>query len=163
MAHRVISLRCGELSAFGGIVQGYLKAKRLGGREVDNQIEFRGLLYWKLGGLGSAQYLIYQVGGAPPHARPVWSIGYQAARQRWQPCGRDRTAAGTSSESRLQNRIDECALDRDSCRPCRPFSTKVTFQKKRLGLNPFPTTPLFCKLTFKKVCKVCKVCKRPIT
>jgi len=40
-------------------LQGHLKAERLGRREVDNQIEFSWLLYWKLRGLGPAQYLIY--------------------------------------------------------------------------------------------------------
>jgi hypothetical protein len=40
-------------------LQGQLKAERLGCREVDNQIEFSWLLYRKLRGLGSAQYLIH--------------------------------------------------------------------------------------------------------
>jgi hypothetical protein len=40
-------------------LQGHLKAERFGCREVDNQIEFSWLLYRKLAGLGSAQYLIH--------------------------------------------------------------------------------------------------------
>ena len=40
-------------------LQGHLKAERFGCREVDNQIEFSWLLYRKLRGLGSAQYLIH--------------------------------------------------------------------------------------------------------
>jgi hypothetical protein len=40
-------------------LQGQLKAERFGCREVDNQIEFSWLLYRKLRGLGSAQYLIH--------------------------------------------------------------------------------------------------------
>jgi hypothetical protein len=40
-------------------LQGQLKVERLGCREVDNQIEFSWLLYRKLRGLGSAQYLIH--------------------------------------------------------------------------------------------------------
>ena len=40
-------------------LQGHLKTERFGCREVDNQIEFSWLLYRKLAGLGSAQYLIH--------------------------------------------------------------------------------------------------------
>src|SRR5262249_30387976 len=72
----------------------YRKPERLGGYEINDQIELSRLLDWKLGGVCSAQDLVDEVGGAPPHARPVRSIGHQTARfdvlahgiQRWKPC-----------------------------------------------------------------------------
>src|ERR1043166_4285981 len=41
------------------------EAKGLGGLEVDDQLELRGLLYRQVGGLGAFQDLIHVVGSAP--------------------------------------------------------------------------------------------------
>ena len=37
---------------------GYRQTERLGGREINDQIEFSWLLNWNIGGLRPAQYLI---------------------------------------------------------------------------------------------------------
>src|SRR5215467_7476794 len=72
----------------------YRKPERVGGPEIDDQIEFNRLLDRNLSGLCSAQYLIDEIGGTPPHAQPVRSIGHQPTRfdvlshavQRGKPC-----------------------------------------------------------------------------
>src|SRR6266446_6699180 len=56
------------------------KPERLGGREINDQVEFHWLLDRNLGGLCPAQYLIDEISGTPPHARPVRSIGHQTPR-----------------------------------------------------------------------------------
>src|SRR5262249_9745545 len=55
----------------------HLEAERLGGRQIDNEIEFGWLLDWDIGCLRSAKNLIDKVGGAPEQIGEVWSIGHQ--------------------------------------------------------------------------------------
>ena len=63
-------------SSVGGIVE----AERLGGRQVDDQIELGRLLDREVGRLRPAQNLVDIVGGAPEQVREVRSIGHQASR-----------------------------------------------------------------------------------
>src|SRR5262245_8484597 len=56
------------------------QAERLGGDQVDHQIELGRLLDWKVGWLRCAQELGHVDSGPPPQVREVCSIRYQAAR-----------------------------------------------------------------------------------
>src|SRR5262252_6905698 len=56
---------------------GNLKAKRLGGGQIENEIESGRLFDWNVGGLGTVQNLVHQVRGAAPHTWPVRPVGYQ--------------------------------------------------------------------------------------
>ena len=47
-----------HFSSEGEKLVGYRKTERLGGREINDEIEFSWLLYWNLSGLRSAQDLI---------------------------------------------------------------------------------------------------------
>src|SRR5262245_17466243 len=58
----------------------HLEAERLGGRQIDNEIEFGWLLDWDIGCLRPAQNLIDKVGGAAKQAREVWSIRHQPSQ-----------------------------------------------------------------------------------
>src|SRR3974390_3133155 len=42
--------------------------------EIDNQFELGGLLNWKIGGLGSPQYLVDVICSAPPHLDLVRTV-----------------------------------------------------------------------------------------
>src|SRR5262249_6159138 len=72
----------------------YRKPERVGGPEINDQIELNWLLDRNLSRLCSAQYLVDEIGGTPPHAQPVRSIGHQTTRfdvlshavQRGKPC-----------------------------------------------------------------------------
>ena len=57
-----------------------VEAERLGGREIDDEIEFGRLLDRDVGGLRAAQNLVDIVGGAPEQVREVRSIGHQTSR-----------------------------------------------------------------------------------
>src|SRR5262249_46976047 len=69
-------------------------AKRLGGDQVDDQVEFGRLLHWYVGRLRPAQNLVDILGGPPEKVREVWPIGHQTSRfdilplngNRWQSC-----------------------------------------------------------------------------
>src|SRR5205807_1280679 len=50
----------------------HLKAKRLGGGEIDDEIELGRLLHWDVARLRPAQNLVGIVGGAPEQVREVW-------------------------------------------------------------------------------------------
>src|SRR5262245_66328823 len=54
-----------------------LEAERLGGGEVDDEIELDRLRDWKVGGLGAAQNFVHVLGGAPEQVRKVCSIGHE--------------------------------------------------------------------------------------
>ena len=56
-----------------------LQAQRLGGGQVDDEIELGRLLDRDVSGLSSAQNLINIVGRAPPQLQLVWPIGHQTA------------------------------------------------------------------------------------
>src|SRR5260221_1407360 len=76
------------------IMAWHRKPERLGGREINDQIEFHWLLDRNLSGLCPAQDLIDEISGTSPHTRPVRSIGHQTTRfdvlshavQRRKPC-----------------------------------------------------------------------------
>ena len=57
-----------------------LDADRLGGLEIDDEIELGRLLDPKVGRLRPAQNLVNVVGGAPKQAREVRCIGHQTSR-----------------------------------------------------------------------------------
>src|SRR5262249_35643043 len=69
-------------------------AERLGGDQVDDQVEFGRLLHWYVGRLRPAQNLVDILGGAPEKVREVWPLGHQTSRfdilalngNRWQSC-----------------------------------------------------------------------------
>src|SRR5262249_19142209 len=83
------------------------EARRLCGREINDEIEFGRLLDWQVAWLGATQNLIDVVAGAPEQVRHVGSIGHQTARfdefpravHRWQARGQrqgiDANAVGT--------------------------------------------------------------------
>src|ERR1700674_3678301 len=56
------------------------QAERLGGRQIDDEIEFGRLLDRDVGRLRPAQNLVDIVGGAPEQVREVWPIGHQTSR-----------------------------------------------------------------------------------
>ena len=58
----------------------HFEAERLGGRQIDDQIELGRLLDRDVSRLRPAQNLVDEVGGAPELVREVWSIGHQTAR-----------------------------------------------------------------------------------
>ena len=55
------------------------QAERLGGREIDDELEFGRLLDRDIAGLRPAQNLVDQLGGAPELIREVWSVGHETA------------------------------------------------------------------------------------
>jgi hypothetical protein len=55
----------------------YIDAKRLGSSQVDNEIEFRRLLNWKVGRVSAPQYLINILGCAPEQVWDICSIENQ--------------------------------------------------------------------------------------
>jgi len=57
----------------------YCQADRLGGDQIDDEIEFGRLLNWDVAWLGAAQNLVDKLGGAPKQVREIWPIGNQAA------------------------------------------------------------------------------------
>ena len=67
-------------SARASSVGGTVEAERLGGVQVDDEIELGRLLDRDVGRLRPAQNLVDIVGGAPEQVREVWSIGHQTAR-----------------------------------------------------------------------------------
>ena len=58
----------------------HVEAERLGGGQVDDEIELGRLLDRDVGRLRPAQNLVDIVGGAPEQVREVWSIGHQTSR-----------------------------------------------------------------------------------
>src|SRR5215475_10918892 len=60
--------------------RGHGEAERIGGREINEEIEFGRLLDREFGWLRSTQNLIDQVGSSAPHVSPVSSIGHQTSR-----------------------------------------------------------------------------------
>src|SRR2546425_4178307 len=71
---------------------GDLEVERLGGGQVDDEIELARLLDRDVARLCPAQNLVDKIGGAPVQVRSVWSIGHETSRfdvlpngmQRWQ-------------------------------------------------------------------------------
>jgi hypothetical protein len=61
------------------------QAQRLGGLEVNDQLELRGLLHGQVGRRGALQDSIHLVDGAPPHSSLARPIGEQASRFRVLP------------------------------------------------------------------------------
>src|SRR5262249_482312 len=56
----------------------HFETERLGGLEVDHQLELRGLLDGQVGGLGALEDLVHVGSGAPKQIRLVRSIGHKA-------------------------------------------------------------------------------------
>src|SRR5258706_13472358 len=56
------------------------QAEGLGGLEIDDQLELRGLLHGEIGGLGPLEDLVHEVGGALVHPWIARPEGHQAAR-----------------------------------------------------------------------------------
>src|SRR2546430_885297 len=56
------------------------ETKHLGGRKIQDEIEFGRLLDRKVGRLGTAENLIHELGGAPVLVSEAWSIGHQPSR-----------------------------------------------------------------------------------
>jgi hypothetical protein len=54
------------------------EAERLGGLEVDHQLELRGLLHREVGGLGALEDLVHIGGRASPRIRQARPIGHEA-------------------------------------------------------------------------------------
>ena len=67
-------------SARASSVGGTVEAERLGGRQIDDEIELGRLLDREVGRLRPAQNLVDIVGGAPEQVREVRSIGHQTSR-----------------------------------------------------------------------------------
>ena len=67
-------------SARASSVGGTVEAERLGGRQIDDEIELGRLLDRDVGRLRPAQNLVDIVGGAPEQVREIWSIGHQTSR-----------------------------------------------------------------------------------
>jgi hypothetical protein len=59
-------------------LRGEREPEDLGGLEIDDQLELRGLLHGQVGWRGALQDFIHVVGGAPPHGRLARPIGEQA-------------------------------------------------------------------------------------
>src|SRR5215470_5610084 len=57
--------------------RGQVDAERLGGSEVDDEIEFGRLLDRDVPWLRPVHYLVHKIGGAAEQVREVWSIGHQ--------------------------------------------------------------------------------------
>jgi hypothetical protein len=64
----------GNLTGFNGFVE----PKRLGGLEVDGQLEFDRLLHREVGGLGALQNLVHVSGGAPEQVGLARAVGHQS-------------------------------------------------------------------------------------
>src|SRR5262249_10931098 len=58
----------------------HIKTERFGGRQIDDELEFRRLLNWNVGWLSTAQNLVDEFGGAPIECREIWSIAHQTTR-----------------------------------------------------------------------------------
>jgi hypothetical protein len=56
------------------------EAERLGGRKIDDKIEFGRLLDRDISRLRTTENLVNVVARTPPHVRKVWSVGHQDAR-----------------------------------------------------------------------------------
>src|SRR5215475_5319785 len=54
------------------------EAERLGGLEVDNQLELRGLLHRQVGRLGALEDFVHVIGGPPVHLCVAGSIRHQS-------------------------------------------------------------------------------------
>ncbi len=91
-----------------------LKAERLGGLEVDDHLEFRWLLHWKIGRLGTPENLVDVVSGAPRRISNTWPIGDEAAgchkfpnsmkRRQLLPSGEFRDALSMITRERVFDR-----------------------------------------------------------
>src|SRR5207247_9675913 len=57
---------------------GNRQAERLGGLEVDDELELAGLLHWQIRRLGTFQYFVHITGSTPIQVRIVRSVGHLA-------------------------------------------------------------------------------------
>src|SRR5438067_6389231 len=80
--------------------------ERLGGGQIEGEIELSRLLDRKVAWLRSAQNLVDIVGGAPVQVRLVWSIGHQTSRFDGLPGG----------VARRQSRGQRQGIDADAMR-----------------------------------------------
>jgi hypothetical protein len=55
------------------------QAERLRGLEIDDQLEFRGLLDWEVGGLRALEDLVHVLRGTTVHLPKIDSVGHQPA------------------------------------------------------------------------------------
>src|SRR4029077_15153164 len=74
---RVISYLLDHIVGDGEQTGRNSEAERPSGLEVDEQLEFRGLLNRQIRGLSSPQYLINVDRGAAPHIYLVWAVADQ--------------------------------------------------------------------------------------
>ena len=58
---------------------GYRQPERLGGLQIDDEIELHGLLHRHVGGLCATQDLVDEVGGAAEQVGEICAVGYQPA------------------------------------------------------------------------------------
>src|SRR5438876_3321716 len=87
MAGRLLRARSGRGSASLDHLVGareqhgrHLEAKRLGGLEIDDQLELGWLLDWNVGGSCAAQNLVNKIGRASIQLRAVRPIGHETTR-----------------------------------------------------------------------------------
>jgi hypothetical protein len=65
------------------------KTERFGGREIDDEIEFRRLLNRKVGWLGPTQNLIDEIASSSKQVRKIGTVGDQGTRVDKFPLARD--------------------------------------------------------------------------
>jgi hypothetical protein len=83
------------------------QAQSLGGLEVDDELERRGLLERQVGGAGAVQDLVYSRGRAAIVRGNGWSLAYEAAGLHRSPALHRRTRG---NRRQLLGQIDEHAL-----------------------------------------------------
>src|SRR5499426_3154954 len=72
--------------------------ERLGGLEIDNQLELRRLLYGEIRGLGALEDLVHVDRGAPPDVRQSRAVGHEGPGFRILPLRKDRRQPVLSRE-----------------------------------------------------------------
>jgi hypothetical protein len=121
---------------------------RLGGLEVDDHLEFRWLLHWKIGRLATSENLVDVVSGAPKQISNTWPIGDEAAgchkfpnsmkRRQLLPSGEFRDARSMITRERIFDRNQ-----RVRARPSRSFecAIEVVRSSHLQGSNLYPQCP----------------------